>query len=182
MTKLEYVNAEANSHIADVPGFPKEGIIFKDITPVFEDPAYANATIEAMLDELHNAGIEFDKIVAPESRGFLFGVPLSFKSVRPLVIARKPGKLPRPGVSATYSLEYGTATLVISKDSIKPGERVLVIDDLLATGGSANACCELIEKSGATVAGCCFYIELTPLKGRDAIKHPVISLVKVEAY
>lgn len=182
MTKKEFVISESVNHIYDVPGFPKEGIIFKDITPVFEDPAYADAVIDVMLDELHDRGIEFDKIIAPESRGFLFGVPLSIKSRRPLVLARKPGKLPRPGVSASYSLEYGEATLLISKDSVKPGDKVIVVDDLLATGGSANACAELAVKSGAEVTGCVFYLELTPLKGKEKIPYPVISIVEVEAY
>ncbi len=182
MTKKEFVVAEAANHICDVPGFPKEGIIFKDITPVFEDPAYAYAVIELMAQELHDKGIEFDKIIAPESRGFLFGVPLSIVTRRPLILARKPGKLPRPGVSASYALEYGEATLVITKDSIKPGEKVVIVDDLLATGGSANACAALAEKSGATVVGCAFYLELTPLKGREKIPYPVVSIVEVEAY
>lgn len=182
MTKKEYVLKEAENHIYDVPGFPKPGIIFKDITPVFEDAKYAEATIEVMLDELNARGIKFDKIIAPESRGFLFGVPLSFKSGKGLVLARKPGKLPRPGVSADYDLEYGKATVIISEGSIKPGEKVIVVDDLLATGGSANACAQLAEKSGASVVACVFYLELTPLKGKEKLNYPVISIVEVEAY
>lgn len=182
MTKKEYVISEANNHIYDVPGFPKPGIIFKDITPVFEDAKYAEATVDVMLEELMAKGIEFDKIIAPESRGFLFGAPLAIKSGKGLVLARKPGKLPRPGVSAEYDLEYGKATVYISEGSVKPGERVIVVDDLLATGGSANACAHLVEKSGGVVVGCAFYLELTPLKGRDNIPYPVVSLIEVEAY
>ena len=183
MTKKEEVIALADQYIKDVPGFPKPGIIFKDVTPVFESPEYLQKVFDVMVDELKENNIQFDKIACPEARGFLFGVPLGLATKKGVVIARKPGKLPRPGNCVSYNLEYGTATLVISEGSIQPGDRVLVVDDLLATGGSAKALCELIERSGATVAGVLFYIELTPLKGRKLLeKYPVISIVPVEAY
>lgn len=183
MTKKQEVIAQAGKYIKDVPGFPKPGIIFKDITPVFENPEYLQKVFDVMVDELKESNIQFDKIVCPEARGFLFGPTLGLLTQKGVVIARKPGKLPRPGNCVSYNLEYGTATLIVSEDSIKPGDRVLVVDDLLATGGSAKALCELVERSGATVAGVMFYIELTPLNGRKILeKYPVISIVPVEAY
>ena len=183
MNKKEEVIALADKYIKDVPGFPKPGIIFKDVTPVFENPEYLQKVFDVMVEELKENNIEFDKIACPEARGFLFGVPLGLAMKKPVVIARKPGKLPRPGNCVSYNLEYGTATLVISEDSIQPGDRVLVVDDLLATGGSAKALCELVERSQASVAGVMFYIELTPLKGRKLLeKYPVLSIVPVEAY
>ena len=183
MSKKQEVISLAEKYIADVPGFPKPGIIFKDITPVFENPEYCQMVFDVMVDELKENNIQFDKIACPEARGFLFGVPLGLATKKGVVIARKPGKLPRPGECVSYNLEYGAATLVVSQGSIKPGDRVLVVDDLLATGGSAKALCELIEKSGASVAAVMFYIELTPLKGREVLKkYPVFSIVPVEAY
>ena len=183
MTKKEEVVLEAEQHIKDVPGFPKPGIIIIDVTPVFEDPEYLQKVFDVMVEELQENKIQFDKIVCPEARGFLFGPTLGLMMKKGVVIARKPGKLPRPGNCFSYNLEYGTATLIVSEDSIQPGDRVLVVDDLLATGGSAKALCELVERSGESVAGVMFYIELTPLKGRDVLKkYPVFSIVPVEAY
>ena len=183
MNKKEEVIALADQYIKDVPGFPKPGIIFKDVTPVFENPEYLQKVFDVMVEVIKENNLQFDKIVCPEARGFLFGVPLGLMLKKPIVIARKPGKLPRPGNCVSYNLEYGTATLVVSQDSILPGDRVLVVDDLLATGGSARALCELVERSNATVAGVLFYIELTPLNGRKLLeKYPVFSIVPVEAY
>ena len=183
MTKKEEVISLADQYIRDVPGFPKPGIIFKDITPVFESPEYLQKVFDVMVDELKDNNIVFDKIVCPEARGFLFGPTLGLLTKKGVVMARKPGKLPRPGNCVSYNLEYGTATLVVSEDSIKPGDKVLVVDDLLATGGSAKALCELVERSGASVAGVMFYVELTPLNGRKVLeKYKVLSIVPVEAY
>ena len=183
MNKKQEVIAQADQLIKDVPGFPKPGIIFKDIVPVFEDPEYLQKVFDVMVDELKENNIVFDKIVCPEARGFLVGPVLGLMTKKGVVMARKPGKLPRPGNCISYNLEYGTATLVISEDSIKPGDRVLVVDDLLATGGSAKALCELVERSGASVSGVMFYIELTPLNGRKVLeKYKVLSIVPVEAY
>ena len=183
MTKKEQVIALADKYIKDVPGFPKPGIIFKDITPVFESPEYCQLVFDVMVEILKENKVEFDKIACPEARGFLFGPTLGLAMNKGVVLARKPGKLPRPGNCVSYNLEYGTATLVVSQDSIQPGDKVLVVDDLLATGGSAKALCELVERSGATVAGVMFYLELTPLNGRKVLeKYPVFSVVPVEAY
>ena len=183
MTKKEEVISLADRYIRDVPGFPKPGIIFKDITPVFENPEYCEKTIEVMVDEIKENVPEFDKIICPEARGFLFGVPIGLQIQKPVVLARKPGKLPLPGMRIDYALEYGTESLEISKGALNPGEKILIVDDLLATGGSAKALSALVEKSGAQVAGIIFYIELTPLKGRDLLKdYKVLSIVPVEAY
>lgn len=183
MTKKEEVISLADQYIRDVPGFPKPGIIFKDITPVFEHPDYCKKTIEVMVDEVKENIPDFDKIICPEARGFLFGVPMGIEIQKPVILARKPGKLPLPGMRIDYALEYGTESLEISKGALNPGEKVLIVDDLLATGGSAKALSALVEKSGATVAGIIFYIELTPLKGRDVLKdYKVLSIVQVEAY
>ena len=183
MTKKQEVIALADQYIKDVPGFPKPGIIFKDVVPVFENPEYLQKVFEVMVDELKENKIDFNKIVCPEARGFLFGPTLGLMTKRGVVLARKPGKLPRPGYCVSYNLEYGTATLVVSEGSIQPGDKVLVVDDLLATGGSAKALCELVERSGAEVAGVMFFIELTPLNGRKILeKYPVLSIVPVEAY
>ena len=183
MTKKEEVIALADKYIKDVPGFPKPGIIFKDVVPVFENPEYLQKVFDVMVDELKENKIEYNKIVCPEARGFLFGPTLGLLTKKGVVLARKPGKLPRPGYCVSYNLEYGTATLVVSEGSIQPGDKVLVVDDLLATGGSAKALCELVERSGAEVAGVMFFIELTPLNGRKILeKYPVLSIVPVEAY
>ena len=183
MTNKEYVVKYADDVIRSIPGFPKEGIIFKDVVPVFENPEYAQKVIDAFVDEIKENNIEFDRILVPESRGFLFGVPLSLALNKPLALARKPGKLPLPGISVDYDLEYGKATLVISKDTIKAGDKVLILDDLLATGGSAEALSRIVKLAGACVASYLFYIELTPLKGRIKLKdYPVHTLVKIEAY
>lgn len=183
MTKKEEVISLASQYIRDVPGFPKPGVTFKDIVPVFEHPEYFVKVFEVMVDEIKKSGIEFDKIICPEARGFLFGPGLGLMLNKGVVLARKPGKLPCPGISLSYDLEYGSTTLVISKDSIKPSERLLVVDDLLATGGSGKAVCELAEKSGGVVAGVLFFIELTPLNGRKNLeKYPVLSIVPVDAY
>lgn len=183
MTKKEEVISLADRYIRDVPGFPKPGIIFKDITPVFENPEYCEKTIEVMVDEIKENVPEFDKIICPEARGFLFGVPIGLQIQKPVILARKPGKLPLPGLRIDYALEYGTESLEISKGALNLGEKILIVDDLLATGGSAKALSALVEKSGAQVAGIIFYIELTPLKGRDLLKdYKVLSIVPVEAY
>lgn len=183
MNRKDLVISEYAKYIRDVPDFPKPGIIFKDITPVFESPSFSRLVFETMMEQLDENGIEFDKIICPEARGFLFGVPLGLMMKKPVVIARKPGKLPNPGQSITFQIEYGQDTLVISKDSIKKGERVLIVDDLLATGGSCKALNNLVEEAGAKVAGDLIFLELTPLKGREKLEpYPVITIVPIEAY
>lgn len=169
-------------HIATIPNFPKEGIMFRDIAPTLENGVVFKDCIDS-LAELANQ-YDFNKIICADARGFIFGAALAYKLAKGLIVARKPGKLPRPGFEYSYTLEYGKNILLISQGSISENDRVLVIDDLLATGGSATAMVELIEMSKATPVAAIFYIELIDLKGRDLIKKasdiPVHSLVQYE--
>lgn len=183
MNKKQQVILEADQHVRSVPDFPKPGIIFKDIIPVFENIDYCQKVIDVMVDELKENKIEFNKIICPEARGFLFGVPLGLAMKAGVVLARKPGKLPLPGTKVFYELEYGVEALEISKDAIQPGDKILIVDDLLATGGSAKALGQIVELNKAEVAGVLFYIELTPIKGREALsKYKVLSIVPIEVY
>ncbi|MCQ2772940.1 MAG: adenine phosphoribosyltransferase [Bacilli bacterium] len=171
-------NINLEDYIANVPDFPIPGIQFKDITPTLEDPEAFEAVINEMASKFDPNS--FDKIIAADARGFLFGAPLAYKLHKGLVVSRKPGKLPRPGHSYSYSLEYGKNTMVIPEGSIKPGERVLLIDDLLATGGSAIAMVKLVEQSGGKAIGSIFYVELVDLKGREPLEKagvPVESIL-----
>jgi adenine phosphoribosyltransferase len=165
--------------IRDIPDFPKPGIVFKDITPLLADPA---AFREAMrLLTSYYQGQAFDAVAAAEARGFLFAAPLALALQKPLIPLRKPGKLPYQTHSMRYELEYGTAELQVHTDAIVAGNRVLLIDDLLATGGTMEASCKLIEKAGGTVAGCAFLVELIFLKGRQKLHpHEVFSLIRYE--
>lgn len=170
------------NYIATIPNFPKEGIMFRDVTPTLENSeAYQNC-INSLADLAKN--YEFNKIICADARGFLFGSALAYKLNKGLIVARKPGKLPRPGIEYSYTLEYGENTLIIPQDSINENDRVLVVDDLLATGGSAVAMIELVLRSSATVVAAIFYVELPDLKGVEAIKKAkdidVHSLVKYE--
>ena len=170
------MSSDLSRHIRDIPDFPKEGIIFKDITPLLNDPSALELAISQIDDATDS--MQIDRVVGIESRGFIFGTPLALKKNVGFVPIRKPGKLPAETVSEEYSLEYGTNTIEMHKDAIQPGERVLVVDDLLATGGTAAAACKLIESVGGVVAGCVFVIELDFLNGRDALKgREVISLI-----
>ena len=170
------------NYIATIPNFPKEGILFRDITPTLEDPVAFKECVDALAEIASK--YDFDKIICADARGFLFGSAVAYKLGKGTVTARKPGKLPRPGLQYSYTLEYGENILVISQDSIKENDKVLILDDLLATGGSAVAMIELIKMSKATPVAALFYIELPDLKGVDAIKKaadiPVHSLVKFE--
>ena len=155
------------NHIAEVADFPKPGISFKDITPILQDPdAFKFVTKEFVT---YAQALDVDVVVGPEARGFLFGVPTALDLGVGFVPVRKPGKLPRPVEMATYDLEYGTDSLCIHADSIKPGQKVLIADDLLATGGTIKATIELIERLGGVVVGCAFVIELVGLPGRAAL-------------
>lgn len=168
------------SKIRVVEDFPKEGISFKDITTLLSDgEAYAEA-IHACIDMLK--GLEYDVIVGPEARGFLLGAPMSVLTKKGFVPIRKPGKLPYETIQHQYELEYGTDTLEIHKDAIKPGDRVLIVDDLLATGGTAKATCDLIEKLGGKVVGLAFLIELNFLNGRQVLgDYEVFSVIPFES-
>ncbi len=164
-------------YIRDIPDFPKPGIMFKDITPLLAVPRALTTTIDVLAARYPPDTI--DAIGAVEARGFLFATPLAIRLQKPLFPMRKPGKLPYQTLSASYDLEYGAAELHIHVDAIKPGDRVLLVDDLLATGGTMRAGCNLVEKVGAVVAGCAFVIELSFLKGRDKLQpYDVFSIIQ----
>ena len=161
MKDFEYFD----KHIATVPNFPKEGIQFKDITTTLEDAEAFQEAINTMISYLEK--YDFDKIICADARGFLFGAPIAYALKKGLVIARKPNKLPRPGYKFSYHLEYGENVMFISEGSIKPGEKIAVVDDLLATGGSSNAMVQLAREAGGTVNVAVFYIGLPMLKGKE---------------
>jgi adenine phosphoribosyltransferase len=170
------IEAELQSTIRDIPDFPKPGILFKDITPLLADPGLLQATIDWFAER--HAGEKIDAVVGMESRGFIFGAPLAMALSAAFVPARKPGKLPYTSVGVEYDLEYGSARLEMHVDAIQKGARVLIVDDLLATGGTAKATIDLVEQLGGQVVSCCFVVELGFLPGRDAIgDHTVHSIV-----
>jgi adenine phosphoribosyltransferase len=163
--------------IRDIPDFPKPGIIFKDITPLIGDPQAFKTVINLLAKKYKN--IKIDKIMCVESRGFIFASALAYKLGIGIVPVRKPGKLPYKTVKETYALEYGTDTLEMHIDAFKKGARVLIIDDLLATGGTVKACTSLVKKLGGKIAGIGFAIELEFLHGRDKLKgFDVFSIIK----
>ena len=165
------------SYIRDIPGFPKEGIIFKDITPLLKDGKKFRETVDAIADEFK--GKKIDSILSVEARGFIFGSALAYKLGVGIIPIRKKGKLPFKTHAVTYDLEYGKDTLEIHQDAIGKGDNVLIVDDLLATGGTTRAVIDLVEKLGGRIAGIAFLIELTALKGREKLKgYSVISLIK----
>lgn len=160
MRKLE-------EYIESIKDFPKEGIIFRDVTSVLGDKEGLRLAIDSMQELIND--IDFDVIVAPESRGFIFGMPIAYNLNKAFVPVRKKGKLPRETISQEYSLEYGTATLEIHKDSIKKGDRIVIIDDLIATGGTLEAMIKLVESLGGTVIRVCALIELVDLGARKLL-------------
>ncbi|NOX60300.1 MAG: adenine phosphoribosyltransferase [Planctomycetes bacterium] len=170
---------DLRSLIRDVPDFPKKGIVFKDITPLLEDPSGLSLAVECLAQPFR--GTHIDKVVGAESRGFIFGTALAQSLSTGFVPIRKPGKLPCETISEEYELEYGVDSMHIHKSAIKPGEKILMVDDLLATGGTISACCRLVEALGGEIAGVTFVIELAFLKGRDRIKqHTIHSLLTYE--
>jgi adenine phosphoribosyltransferase len=175
-TRATNVARELEFHIRTVPDFPRRGISFKDITPLIEDGHALHTAVDALAAAAE--GISYDRILSAEARGFVFGTALAYRAKKGLILARKPNKLPRETISATYDLEYGTDALEAHADSIPEGTRVLVADDLLATGGTARAMCQLVENAGGAVAGVAFLIELGYLGGRDKLKpYEVVSLI-----
>ena len=163
--------------IRDVPDFPKKGILFKDITTLCKDPLL----YQRMVDLLGHRyiGKDVDLVVGIEARGFIIGSALAYKLGAGIVLVRKPGKLPYKTISASYTLEYGEDTLEIHQDAIKKGQRVVIADDLLATGGTAGAVVELVKKTGGNIVECAFIIELEELKGREKLApHPIFSLMQ----
>lgn len=170
---------ELVEYIRNVADFPVEGIQFKDITTLLQDPIPFSATVKQMLD--HYSDREIDVVVGIESRGFIWGAILAHELSVGFVPVRKPGKLPAETVRAEYTLEYGTNALEMHKDALLPGQKVLVVDDLLATGGTARATCELVERLGGTVVGVAFLIELTFLSGREKLSgYDVLALIPMD--
>ena len=168
---------DLKKYVANVKDFPKEGILFRDITPLMND----GEAFKAATDEIVKFAKEqnVDLIVGPEARGFIFGCPVSYAMGIGFVPVRKPGKLPREVIEYSYDLEYGSNVLAMHKDAIKPGQRVLIVDDLLATGGTIEAVIKLVEALGGVVAGLGFLIELEELKGIEKLKdYPVLTLMK----
>ncbi len=163
--------------IRDIPDFPQPGILFRDITPLLRDAAAFNYTIDQLAERYQD--LAFDAIAAIESRGFLFGAPLACRMAKPLIPVRKQGKLPGETISVEYSLEYGSNVMEIHVDGVVPGDRVLLLDDVIATGGSLAAAASLVENAGGQVAGIGLVIELEALGGRQLLgKYDVFSLVQ----
>ena len=168
---------ELEKFIRDVPNFPKPGVVYKDITPMLQDPEAMQLAVNAFLERLKEAKI--DKVVGIESRGFFFASLLAQKLNAGFVPIRKPGKLPYKTHKESYSLEYGNDALEIHQDAIRPGEKVLIHDDVLATGGTALAACNLVEKLGGEIVQCNFLVELEFLKGREKLQEQQVeSLLK----
>lgn len=168
---------DLTQYIRDIPDFPKPGILFKDITPLLAEPAAFRESIDRLY--AHYRNVPVDAVAAAEARGFLFAAPLALQMNKPLIPLRKPGKLPYRTYSLKYELEYGSAELQVHTDGVVQGARVLLVDDLLATGGTMLAGCQLVEKAGGKVAGCAFLVELLFLHGRARLQpHEVFSLIQ----
>ncbi|MCI6022124.1 MAG: adenine phosphoribosyltransferase [Clostridia bacterium] len=170
MKKLE-------EYVRSIPDFPEKGIIFRDVTSVLQDADGLHLAIDGIQNILSD--VDFDVVVGPESRGFIFGVPVAYNMHKAFVPVRKKGKLPCETISQEYALEYGTATIEMHKDSIKPGQKVVIIDDLIATGGTTEAIIKLVEELGGKVVKIAFLMELEGLKGRDKLAgYSVDSVIK----
>ena len=166
-------------YVRAIPEFPEPGIIFRDVTSVLQDPDGLKLAIDSMIKLLD--GVEFDVIAGTESRGFMFGVPIAYQLGKAFVPVRKKGKLPCETISAKYDLEYGSAEIEMHKDAIKPGQKVVLVDDLIATGGTLAASIELIEKLGGTVSKVVLLMELAGLKGREKLTgYEVASVITYE--
>lgn len=163
-------------YVVTIPDFPEPGIMFRDITSVIQDPRGLKLAINGLKKSVKD--LDFDVVVGPESRGFIFGVPIAYALGKGFIPVRKKGKLPRETIETSYALEYGTATVEIHKDAIKPGQKVVVVDDLIATGGSARAAIDLVEALGGEVVKVIFVMELAGLNGRKALEgYDVDSLI-----
>ena len=160
MKKLE-------EYVKSIPDFPEKGIIFRDVTSVLQDAEGLHLAIDQMQEKLE--GVDFDVVLGPESRGFIFGVPIAYNMHKAFVPVRKKGKLPRATISQTYDLEYGTATIEIHKDAIQPGQKDVIIDDLIATGGTTEAIIKMVDELGGEVGKIVFLMELAGLKGRERL-------------
>lgn len=176
------VTQKLRDTVRAVPDFPIEGIMFRDITPVLSDGTLLSATTKLFIEQMDEAGWKPDAIVGPEARGFIFGALLAAELGIAFVPVRKPGKLPSSKMKVEYTLEYGTNSLEMHDDALIPGQKAVIVDDLLATGGTVNACIELCSQAGAEIIGALFMIELDGLNGAEAIAPiPTISLLEFPA-
>ncbi|MCI9478871.1 MAG: adenine phosphoribosyltransferase [Lachnospiraceae bacterium] len=166
-------------YVRSIPDFPEEGIIFRDVTSVLQDADGLRLAVDSMQELLKD--VDFDVVVGAESRGFVFGTPIAYNMNKPFVLVRKKGKLPCETVSKEYDLEYGSAVIEMHKDSIKPGQKVVLVDDLIATGGTIQAAAQLVEELGGEVVKIIFLMELAGLKGREKLsKYDVASVIRYE--
>ena len=166
-----------NDYIRNIPDFPKEGIMFKDITPLLKDKKAFKAAIDEMADEYKD--MEIDYVVGIEARGFIIGTPMAYALDKGFIPVRKPGKLPHDKLTASYDLEYGSNELEIHKDAINEGDKILLVDDLLATGGTTKASVDLIEELGGDIVGIAFLLELVDLNGREKIEeYDIFTLLR----
>ena len=171
---------QLRSVIRNVPDFPKKGVVFRDITTLLQDPGAFSNSIDILCD--HYRGRKIDKVVSVESRGFIFGSALAYKLKAGFVPVRKPKKLPATTIREEYQLEYGTDSLEIHTDAVKPGEHILIVDDLIATGGTILAACKLVERLGGVVESIAFLIELSFLHGRERLgKYDVYSIIRYDS-
>lgn len=172
MKKLE-------DYVVSIPDFPEAGVVFRDVTSILQDADGLQLAIDSLQRLLE--GVEFDVLAGTESRGFIFGVPVAYNMHKPFVPIRKKGKLPRETIECSYELEYGSATIEMHKDAIKPGQKVVLVDDLIATGGTIEACAKMMEAQGAEVVKIIFLMELAGLKGRKKLqKYDVASVICYE--
>ena len=166
-------------YVRSIPDFTEEGIIFRDVTSVLQDADGLRLAVDSMQELLKD--VDFDVVVGAESRGFVFGTPIAYNLNKPFVLVRKKGKLPCETVSKEYDLEYGSAVIEMHKDSIKPGQKVVLVDDLIATGGTIQAAAQLVEELGGEVVKIIFLMELAGLKGREKLsKYDVASVIRYE--
>lgn len=170
---------ELRDYVAEIPDFPKEGIIFRDVTTILSDADGLHMAVDGLIEMMKD--LDFDLVVGSESRGFIFGAPVAYAMHKGFILVRKKGKLPRETISETYDLEYGSATLEMHKDAIKPGQKVVIIDDLIATGGTTEAIVKMVEREGGDIVKIGFVMELAGLKGREKLsKYDVNSLIIYE--
>lgn len=170
---------KVEDYVVTIPDFPEEGIMFRDVTSVVQDKDGLKLAIDGIIDKLD--GLDFDVVVGPESRGFVFGMPVAYALNKGFVMVRKKGKLPRETISAEYELEYGSAIVEMHRDSVKPGQKVVIIDDLIATGGTIEAIAGMVEELGGEVVKIVFLMELAGLKGREKLaKYAVDSVISYE--
>jgi len=178
MRESDAREVEYKRYIRDIPDFPKPGIIFKDIGPLLGNGPIFTEVVDRIAAICEAEHLRPEVVACPEARGFIFGAALAYRLHVGFIPIRKPGKLPYRTTRVEYALEYGTDTIEMHIDAVTPGQRVLLVDDLLATGGTTSACADLVMKSGATVAGCVFLVELSFLRGRERLRaHPTFSLI-----